>query len=88
MADARADFIRKEFAMIATHNIKVNGRWVRAGEEYQVEQPVTPKKAETPKVEKAVEEPQTPEVKTPEVKAEQKTESKAKTPARRKKISE
>ena len=26
--------------MIATHNIKVNGRWVVAGEEYTPEEPV------------------------------------------------
>ena len=25
--------------MIATHNIKVNGRWYAAGEEYEVEEP-------------------------------------------------
>ena len=24
--------------MMATHNIKVNGRWYRAGEEYQIEE--------------------------------------------------
>ena len=69
--------------MIATHNIKVNGRWIHAGEEYHVEQPVAPKKAEAPKAEKAVEKPVVPEVKVPEVKEE----PKAKTPARRKKIS-
>ena len=27
--------------MIATHNIKVNGRWYMAGEEYEVEEPRT-----------------------------------------------
>ena len=32
--------------MIATHNIKVNGRWIRAGEEYEPERVATPKRAE------------------------------------------
>ena len=65
--------------MIATHNIKVNGRWVKAGEEYQLEE-----KAEKP-VKKAAE--PKPE-KVPEEKPE-KEEPKAKnSPSRRKKISE
>ena len=65
--------------MIASHNIKVNGRWVKAGEEYQPEE-----KAEKP-VKKAAE--PKPE-KKPEEKPEQE-EPKAKTsPSRRKKISE
>ena len=34
--------------MIATHNIKVNGRWIKPGEEYGVEKKAAPKKvAET-----------------------------------------
>lgn len=35
--------------MIATCNIKVNGRWVRAGEEYEPETVVTSEKAQEPK---------------------------------------
>ena len=31
--------------MIATHNIKVNDRWYKAGEEYEVKEPKTPEKA-------------------------------------------
>lgn len=70
--------------MIASHNIKVNGRWVKAGEEYQPEE-----KAENP-VKKAVEpKPEKkPEAETPKAEPE-KAEPKAKTsPSRRKKISE
>ena len=72
--------------MIADHNIKVNGRWIMAGEEYEAEQPV--QKVEKPE--------KKPEVKAEEkpVKAEPKAEPvkeepKAKTTAsRRKKLSE
>lgn len=69
--------------MIATHNIKVNGRWIHAGEEYEPAKEVTPKKAEkteqTPVVQEEV----------PVEKAEKKAEEKPKTSAsRRKKISE
>ena len=43
---------RKEFAMIADHPVKVNGRWVMPGQEYG-----EPKKAETePKPEVKAEE--------------------------------
>lgn len=38
--------------MIATHNVKVNGRWIRAGERYGDPEPIreapAPVKAETP----------------------------------------
>ena len=43
--------------MIATHNVKVNGRWFAAGEEYNVKSPAKPEskkeptEAETPKEE-------------------------------------
>lgn len=63
--------------MIATHNIKVNGKWIRAGEEYgEPEQKKPAKVAEkAPEAEPVEEEP--------------KAEPKAKTTAsRRKKISE
>lgn len=63
--------------MIATHNIKVNGRWIRAGEEYG-----EPEQKESVKVTEKVPE-------TEPVKEEQKAEPKPKTTAsRRKKISE
>ena len=63
--------------MIATHNIKVDGRWVHAGEEYEREEA----KAEAPV--KKVEEPES----KPEEKPA-KEEPKAKTaPTRRKKTS-
>ena len=66
--------------MIATHNIKVNGRWYRAGEEYKL-----PKEnaAEEP-----VSVPDIPSVKVEEPEAEApKEEAKPKTTSRRKKIS-
>lgn len=66
--------------MIATHNIKVNGRWVLAGQEYEAEEQKAPKKAEKP-----VEEVKEPEA-APEVKAEEAQPKKA--PSRRKKASE
>ena len=76
----QADFKRKEFAMIATHNIKVNGRWIHAGEEYEPEAVVTTEHAE---------EPAKPEVQAePAEEAEKKAEEKPKTASRRKKISE
>lgn len=34
--------------MFATHNIKVNGRWVKAGEEYSAEKPDKVRKAQEP----------------------------------------
>ena len=43
--------------MIATHNIKVNGRWVAAGEEYEPEIPVNEEPAEMLETAEAVEEP-------------------------------
>ena len=67
--------------MIATHNIKVNGRWYHAGEELP-EAKADPKKAEKPVEAPEVSEPETP------VKEEPKTETKAKWSTRRKKISE
>ena len=71
--------------MIATHNIKVNGRWYRAGEE-------VPEQAETSKKEeKPVEKTEAPKAEKPAEKEEPKVESKprsASTSTRRKKISE
>lgn len=69
--------------MIATHNIKVNGRWIRAGEEYEPEQVVTPKK-----VEEAERKPEEQVQEAPVEVAEKKAEEKPKTASRRKKISE
>ena len=44
--------------MIATHNIKVNGRWYKAGEEYEAEQPRQEEPAaEIPVTEVPAEEP-------------------------------
>lgn len=74
--------------MIATHNIKVNGRWYHAGEELPGEE-TAPKKAEKP-----VEVPEVPKeeepVKEEPVKEEAVKETKARTSSgsRRKKISE
>lgn len=65
--------------MIATHNIKVNGRWIHAGEEYELEPTV---KAEEPETVK-----EAPEAEAPDAEPEQKPEPKPKT-SRRKKISE
>lgn len=62
--------------MIATHNIKVNGRWIMAGEEYS-EAP------ELKEIEKAVEQISEPEVPTLEVPEEPKTEPKPKTTRRK-----
>ena len=68
--------------MIATHNIKVNGRWYHAGEELP-EAKAEPKNAEKPVEVLEVSEPETP------VKEEPKTETKARASStRRKKISE
>ena len=66
--------------MIATHNIKVNGRWVRAGESYEAEKPE--KKAEKPvkEPEKKLDEKPVEEV----PKAEPVKEEKPKTTTRRK----
>lgn len=49
--------------MIATHNIKVNGRWIHTGEEYgepveQTEMELTPVEAVTEEPEAKQEEPQ------------------------------
>lgn len=68
--------------MIATHNIKVNGRWILAGQEYEPEQVVTPNKAE-----KAAQ-PEVQVQEAPVEEAEKKAEVKPKTASRRKKISE
>lgn len=63
--------------MIASHNIKVNGRWILAGQEYEPEEKKAPVKAEP------AAEPEAP-VKEPE----KKEEAKPKSTARRKKVSE
>lgn len=60
--------------MIATHNIKLNDRWIKAGEEYFPEQEAEVEQT----VIEAVEEP----------KAEEPAEEKPKTTSRRKKVSE
>ena len=72
------------FTMIATHNIKVNGVWVQAGEKYD---PEKRKPEELPEEEPVKEEPK---VEEPEAEAEpEKEEPKPKrTTTRRKKISE
>ena len=67
--------------MIATHNIKVNGRWIRAGEEYETEQAEVQVTAE-----EAEHKPEKQEA--PVEAAEKKAEEKPKTASRRKKISE
>ena len=67
--------------MIATHNIKVNGRWIHAGEEYEAEEQNTPKKKEK------AEEKQATSV-AEEKQEEQQAETKPKTAPRRKKASE
>ena len=69
--------------MIATHNIKVNGRWILAGEEYEPETVVTEKPAE-----KAERKPEVKEPEFPVVVEEPKQAEKPKTSTRRKKISE
>lgn len=72
--------------MIATHNIKVNGRWVVAGEEYQPEEPEKNQEEQVEKLEK-LEKPVKQETVQEEKPA--KEEPKAKTTStRRKKISE
>lgn len=68
--------------MIATHNIKVNGRWYHAGEEYEPEAVVTPEKAD-----EAVQ-PEEQAQEAPVEEAEKKAEEKPKSASRRKKISE
>lgn len=65
--------------MIATHNIKVNGRWIMAGQEYEPETVVTEKTAVKP-----AEEPVVQEAEVPAEKEEPKAETKPKTPSRRK----
>lgn len=71
--------------MIATHNIKVNGRWIRAGEEYGEKKPQPVKSAEPEKKEQPVAEPEVPVVNEPETPVEEtpKTEAKAKTSRRK-----
>lgn len=74
--------------MIATHNVKVNGKWYHAGEEYTLEDAVAPV-AEEP-VEQDIPAPEPiveAEVKE-EPKSEPKTEPKPRSTTRRKKISE
>ena len=63
--------------MIATHNIKVNGRWIRAGEEYgEVKEPK--------EIKKSVEQTSEPDIPAPEVqKEEPKAETKPKTTRRK-----
>ena len=70
--------------MIATCNIKVNGRWYRAGEEYEAEEQKTPKKVSKQDIPEA----ETPADVTEEVKSEPKAESKPRSTTRRKRISE
>ena len=69
--------------MIATHNIKVNGRWYHAGEEYELEE------VKTPEVAEVLEEIPIPPVaqEEPAKQEEPKEEPKLKTPTRRKKVS-
>ena len=69
--------------MIATHNIKVNGRWIQAGEEYNAE-PVK----ETKPAEEAERKPEEKEPEVPAAVEEPKQEAKPKSATRRKKISE
>ena len=77
--------------MIATHNIKVNGRWVKAGEEYELEVLAKEKPVEAePAEEKPAEEPveETPVAEEPEQEKTAEEEKPApKTSTRRKKIS-
>ena len=68
--------------MIATHNIKVNGRWIHAGEEYEPEMVVTETPAEKPAEESVVQ-----EAEVHAEKEEPKPEAKPKTPSRRKAVS-
>ena len=68
--------------MIATHNIKVNGRWIHAGEKYEPETIVTEKP-----VEESAEEPIEQEADVPAEKEAPKPEAKPKTPSRRKTVS-
>ena len=71
--------------MIATHNIKVNGRWIRAGEEYGEKKPQPVKPVEPEKKEQPVTEPETPVDNEPEtpVAEEPKTEARPKTSRRK-----
>ena len=69
--------------MIATHNIKVNGRWIQAGEEYEPETVVTPEQTEEAKPV-----PEKKKQAEPVEEVEKKAEEKPKTSTRRKKISE
>lgn len=69
--------------MIATHNIKVNDRWYKAGEEIPEE-----KKAVQKVKEEVVPEVKEEPVPVEEPKEKQKEEPKPKTASRRKKISE
>ena len=71
--------------MIATHNIKVNGRWIRAGEEYGEKKPQPVKPAEPEKKEQPVAEPEVPVANEPETPVEEtpKTETKAKASRRK-----
>lgn len=62
--------------MIATHNIKVNGRWIPAGTEYGEEKKTAPKKVKEP-----VSEPEVAEIAPADEEAK---EAKAKSTSRRK----
>lgn len=65
--------------MIATHNMKVNGKWYAAGEELpEKKAKVKPEPAEKPIVMEEV----------PQAEEEPKAEEKPKTSSRRKKVSE
>ena len=73
--------------MIATHNIKVNGRWIRAGEFYDEPKKAKEPEKEVPATEKPKEEkPAVETVKAPEKVPEKKQEAAAiqRTPSRRK----
>lgn len=62
--------------MIATHNIKVNGRWIQAGESYEEQKEAAVQKDPAPEV---------PEAKAEETPAEEpKAEAKPRTTTRRK----
>lgn len=70
--------------MIADCNIKVNGRWIRAGEEYTLEEAAPVKEEAT--VEQDIPEPVAEVAEEP--KSEPKAEAKPRSTTRRKKISE
>ena len=82
--------------MIATHNVKVNGKWYHAGDEYTLEDAAAPVAEES--VTLVAEEPVEQDIPAPEPvieaevkeepKSEPKAEPKPRSTTRRKKISE